>query len=87
MLTFQECTLLKLEKPFNLQQIRTHPVLQEWLLATADISAKEQRNWFFMILEKNVFCISQNYSATKEEIFDIFRILKTLKQKIIEMTE
>jgi hypothetical protein len=208
MLTFKECTLLKLEKTFNLQQVRTYKVLQQWLSGTADISEKERinlldlrellidnvddwneqelalhfigplftfvnfstkhfnafaerklsgivegvemlgrpdgliasgrrepevpyfcfqeykkekdaegdpaaqalaamlvaqtlnkgkhpvygcyvrgRNWFFMVLQGKTFCISQNYSSTKEEIFDIFKILKVLKQKIIEMVE
>ncbi len=41
------------------------------------------RNWFFMVLQGKTYCISQNYSATKDEIFDIFRILKGLKQRII----
>ncbi|MBI1926865.1 hypothetical protein HYR99_21800 [Candidatus Poribacteria bacterium] len=45
------------------------------------------RNWFFMVLEGTHDCISQNDSATKEEIFDIFRIVQGLKQIIIrEMT-
>ncbi|MDM8559519.1 hypothetical protein [Candidatus Parabeggiatoa sp. HSG14] len=208
MLTFKECTLLKLEKTFNLQQVRTHKILQEWLSGTTDISEKERinlldlkellidnvddwneqelslhfigplftfvnfstkhfnafaerklssivegvemlgkpdgmiasgrrepeipyfcfqeykkekdaegdpaaqalaamlvaqtlnkgkrpvygcyvrgRNWFFMVLQGKTFCISQNYSSTKDEIFDIFKILKVLKQKIIEMVE
>ncbi len=41
------------------------------------------RNWFFMVLQGKEYGISQNYSATKDEIFDIFRILKGLKQRII----
>ncbi len=41
------------------------------------------RNWFFMVLEDRQYCISQNYSATKDEVFDIFRILQGLKQIII----
>ncbi|EDN65083.1 hypothetical protein BGP_6184 [Beggiatoa sp. PS] len=40
-----------------------------------------------MILQDKTFCISQNYSSTKDEIFDIFRILKVLKPKIIEITD
>ena len=42
------------------------------------------RNWYFMVLVGNQYCISQNYSATKDELFDIFRILHGLKQIIIE---
>jgi hypothetical protein len=207
MLNFQDCTLLKLEKTFGLKQIRTHPVLQEWLIEPADISEIERtnllnlrellidnvddwneqelalhfigplfafirfstekfnafaerlltgvvegvkmsgkpdgmiasgrrapeipyfcfqeykkekdaegdpaaqalaamlvaqelnqrkmavygcyvrgRNWFFMVLQGKEYCISENYSSTKEDIFDIFRILKVLKQKIIKIT-
>ncbi len=41
------------------------------------------RDWFFMVLEGQQYCMSQNYSATKDEIFDIFRILQGLKQIII----
>jgi hypothetical protein len=40
------------------------------------------RNWFFMVLTGREYCISQNYSATKSELFDIFRIMQGLKQII-----
>lgn len=40
------------------------------------------RNWFFMVLTGREYCISQNYSATKAELFDIFRIMQGLKQII-----
>lgn len=40
------------------------------------------RNWFFMVLAGQHYCISQNYSATKDELFDIFRVLQGLKQII-----
>jgi hypothetical protein len=40
------------------------------------------RDWFFTVLEGQQYCISQNYSATKDEIFDIFRIMHGLKQII-----
>ena len=40
------------------------------------------RNWFFMTLSGREYCISQNYSATKDELFDIFRIMQGLKQII-----
>jgi hypothetical protein len=40
------------------------------------------REWFFMVLEDQRYCISNNYSATKDEIFDIFRILQGLKRII-----
>ncbi len=205
-LTFQECTLQKLDKTFGLRQTRTHAVLQRWLSASADLTEMERfnlqalrellidhvddwneqelalhfigplftfvnfssdhfnafagrtltgvvegikmsgkpdgmiasgkrepeipyfcfqeykkekdaegdpaaqalaamlvaqelntgqrpiygcyvrgRNWFFMVLQGKQYCLSENYSATKEEIFDIFRILKVLKQNLIKM--
>jgi hypothetical protein len=39
-------------------------------------------NWNFMVLNGNEYCISQSYNAEKEEIFDIFRMLKALKHII-----
>ena len=42
--------------------------------------------WRFLILEGKEYTISQDYSAVKDEIFDIFRILKALKQIIIKLT-
>ncbi len=39
-------------------------------------------NWNFMVLHGNEYCISQSYNAEKEEIFDIFRMLKALKHII-----
>jgi hypothetical protein len=207
-LTFQECTLQKLDKMFSLRQTRTHAVLQQWLSASADLTEMERfnllalrellidrmddwneqelalyfigplftfvnfssdkfnafagrtltgvvagikmsgkpdgmiasgkrepeipyfcfqeykkekdaegdpaaqalaamlvaqelnadqrpiyggyvrgRNWFFMVLQGKQYCLSENYSATKEEIFDIFRILKVLKQHLLEITK
>ena len=41
-------------------------------------------DWRFLVLEGTKYTISQNYSAIRDEIFDIFRILKALKQIIIE---
>lgn len=37
------------------------------------------RNWYFMILQVDKFCISNVYSFTQDDIFDIFNILKHLK--------
>ncbi len=42
------------------------------------------RSWFFMALQGKEYSISDAYTATKTEIFDILQILKTLKQIIIE---
>ena len=43
------------------------------------------RNWFFMTLQGKEYCISNGYMATRDDIFDIFRILKTLKQIVIRL--
>jgi hypothetical protein len=41
-------------------------------------------DWYFKTLEGKSFCISRDYSALTNEIFDIYRILKSLK-RIIEI--
>lgn len=43
-------------------------------------------DWRFLVLEGEQYAISQDYSAITENIFDIFRILKVLKQIVIELT-
>ncbi|MCP4346720.1 MAG: hypothetical protein GY795_14480 [Desulfobacterales bacterium] len=43
MLSFKECTLAKLEKTFSLEQIRTSPVLEDWLTGQAEISDFERQ--------------------------------------------
>ncbi|MDM8528780.1 hypothetical protein QUF58_11310 [Anaerolineales bacterium HSG24] len=40
------------------------------------------RNWFFILLHGTEYVISNAYCATRNDIFDIFRILITLKQQI-----
>ncbi len=45
------------------------------------------RIWYFMVLEGSKYCISNDYSCADEEIFDIFRILKSLNQEIQRMVE
>ena len=45
------------------------------------------RNWFFMVLVEKKYCISLSYDATKEELFDIFKILKKLKVLIEKRLE
>lgn len=42
--------------------------------------------WRFVILEEKSYTISKDYSALKDELYDIFRILKALKQIIVEFT-
>ncbi|RLC08495.1 MAG: hypothetical protein DRI57_23885 [Deltaproteobacteria bacterium] len=39
--------------------------------------------WRFMTLQGNEYCISQSFTATGEDVSEIFRILKALKQIII----
>jgi hypothetical protein len=41
-------------------------------------------DWYFMTLDGNKFSISRSYSALSDEIFDIFKALKVLKNIIIE---
>ena len=40
------------------------------------------RNWYFMALIGNEYAISKDYSCVDDEIFDIFRILKSLRMQI-----
>jgi hypothetical protein len=43
--------------------------------------------WHFMMLQKRAYCISNGYVATRDDLFEIFRILKTLKQLITGFVE
>jgi len=43
-------------------------------------------DWYFFTLEDKQFAVSRDYSALSDEIFDIFRILRALKQIIIGFT-
>lgn len=40
------------------------------------------RIWYFMILQENNYIISNDYSCVTNDIFDIFRILKSLNHQI-----
>ncbi len=40
-------------------------------------------DWKFVVLNENEWCESKAYHATDEEIFDIFKILKALKEIIL----
>ncbi len=42
--------------------------------------------WYFMVLQERAYCISEPYVATRDDIFEIFRILKVLKRIIIDLT-
>lgn len=37
------------------------------------------RNWFFLTLKDNQYCISDEFVATREDIYQIYAILKQLK--------
>ena len=43
--------------------------------------------WYFMTLKEREYSISTPYVATREDVSDIFRILKALKQMIIGIVE
>lgn len=43
-------------------------------------------DWRFMVLDDHHYRISRDYSALSHEIFDILRILKSLKQIILDLT-
>jgi len=43
------------------------------------------RNWFFMFLKGKEFGITDVFSSTKDEIFDIVKMLKALKNMIIDL--
>ncbi len=40
--------------------------------------------WNFIVLEGNQYCISQSYNADADDLLTIFKMLKTLKQQIIQ---
>lgn len=43
------------------------------------------RNWYFMALVGKEYAISKDYSCVDDEMFDIFRILKSLRVQIEKM--
>jgi len=45
------------------------------------------RDWFFITLTGQTYCISEPYIATRDDIFDIFRILRVLKQIILSLIQ
>jgi len=42
------------------------------------------RTWFFMALTEKIYGISDGHIITRDDIFDVFRILKLLKQMIAQ---
>ncbi len=45
------------------------------------------RDWFFMVLQGKEYCVSEGHQATRDDIFDIFRILKGLKQILLQIVD
>ncbi|MDM8526183.1 hypothetical protein QUF80_22635 [Desulfococcaceae bacterium HSG8] len=41
------------------------------------------RLWFFMVLKGRAYSISDAYVATRDDVFDLFRILRHLKQMLL----
>jgi hypothetical protein len=42
------------------------------------------QNWYFLVLENKKYTIAPPFAATSKEVFDIYRVLKTLKAMIEE---
>ena len=40
------------------------------------------RNWYFLVLKDKKYAITKDYSCVDEEVFDIYRILKSLNHQI-----
>jgi hypothetical protein len=45
------------------------------------------RNWFFVVLKDKQYAISDALVASQEDIFAIFKMLKKVKEYIVEMTK
>ena len=45
------------------------------------------RDWYFMVLVGQRYCISRGYDASTEHVFDLFRLLKTLKLFVDKLTQ
>lgn len=41
------------------------------------------KNWYFVVLEGLNYCVSETYVVSKDDIYDIFRILRQLKNIVI----
>ncbi|MEM7539047.1 MAG: hypothetical protein AAF639_43215 [Chloroflexota bacterium] len=44
------------------------------------------RQWHFLVLEGTQYVISRDYMASTDELFEIFRVLKALKEIIMDLT-
>ncbi len=47
-LSFEECTLAKLEKQFGLKEMMEHAVLQEWAAGTTEMSDFERQTLLYL---------------------------------------
>jgi hypothetical protein len=54
-----------------------HPVYGAYVIGS---------DWNFMVLEAKHYTISRDYSALSDEVFDLLRILKVLKQIVMALT-
>jgi len=45
------------------------------------------RNWFFLTLKNDTYCISNEYVATRDDIYDIMKVMKSLKAIINKQTQ
>lgn len=45
------------------------------------------RNWFFLTLKNDTYCISNEYVATRNDIYEIMKIMKSLKVIINKQTQ
>ena len=43
--------------------------------------------WYFMVLDNRTYCINAGHNALKDEIFDIFKILKALKALLLDIAQ
>ena len=44
------------------------------------------RDWYFMTLRGKHYCISQDFSAVTDDVFQVFKMLKALKEIIKTLT-
>jgi hypothetical protein len=44
-------------------------------------------NWHFVVLENNEYCISVAFRATQDDVFAIFKMLRKIKEYIVELTK
>lgn len=45
------------------------------------------RNWFFLTLTNDTYCISNEYVATRSDIYDIMRVMKGVKVLIMQQKD